>query len=168
MSRKPRVTTDRLLDRQRVWLLTGSDWAFLEPTEAPGGLGGFSDTAEAREAWTRHREALIHYWIQPPELWEGPESFANPRPGGPGTRPAGFWMFEAKAPRHVTAGDPARQPELRALGWGSEEAWRAFRGRAWGPHLRCETERAYLERHRLLLEGEEPALAGPGGLQAVE
>jgi len=161
--RARRPSVERLHPRAREWLLTGYDWDYLCPDLGPHGLAGFESEADAREAWFAHRDELLAEWLER----EPRRSGADTR-GGPGTRPWGWWRFEANVPRHVTAGGAARQPELRALGWGTEEAWRAFYGRPWGSYLDVESERAYLSRHRLFLEGEEAALRGPQGPQAVD
>ena len=158
-----------LTARQRVWLLTGRDWDHLDGGAGAHGLGGFPHHRAARFSWEACRDELLGFWIQEPSTWLGESSFATPAPGGPGTRPWGFWHFEAKVPRVVTEQlEPARKNELQALGWFAEKAWRDFFGRPAGDYVVTESESAYLSRHRLFLEGEELATGGPPRPTLVE
>lgn len=134
--------------RQRTWLLNGMDWApFLPPSGGPHDLGGFAHLEEAAAAWEACREELLDYWTQDPHDWEGEDGMADPQPGGPGTRPSAWWLLEAPDPRQLVGDeDRAVRAELRAGGWLEGEMWREFFGRPAGPYLRCEPQRAYLER----------------------
>ena len=161
--RRKRASADKLLPRQRTYLLTGRDWDFLDHDLGRHRSGGFADERSARLAWETHRDALLAFWIQDPEAWSGNRSFATPAPGGPGTRPWGWWRFDAKVARHITGQlDPEKKNELRAIGWFTEKAWRDFFGRPAADYAETESESAYLSRHRLLLaEEEEEAMQGP-------
>jgi hypothetical protein len=55
------------------------------------------DEAGARADWREHRDELLTYWTQPRAEWlrAGQFGFAHPEPGGPGTRPAAWWWFDA-------------------------------------------------------------------------
>ena len=150
-----------LTPRQRTWLLSGRDWDHIDAGAGAHGLGGFPHQRAARRAWESCLEELLGFWIQEPSTWLGESSFSTPAPGGPGTRPWGWWRFDAKVPRVVIEQlEPARKNELRALGWFAETAWRDFFGQPAGGYAKTEAEATYLARHRLFLEGEEEALRG--------
>lgn len=155
--RNRRSRTDRLLERQKAWLLTGRDWRYLGPELGPDGPDTmpYESEAEARAAWLAHRDELLAEWIgrEPYRSGDGTEMR-----GGPGTRPWAWWRWEATAPRHHTA-DAARLAELRAVGWGTEAVWRWEFGKPYGGYVEHEPERAYLSRHGLFLEGEEDMLS---------
>jgi len=154
MTRPRRRTVEELTPEAREVLLAG----FCMETLVSGDRWSeFADGEDgARALWATHRDELVAEWLErePYGSADGTESR-----GGPGTRPFGFWYFEAQAARHVTGRAPG-QVNLAAMGWGTEACWREHFGRAWGEHLPVETERAYLERHRLLLE-EDVSAAGP-------
>lgn len=157
-----------LTPRQRTWLLTGTDWAFLDTDAGPHGLGGFPHERSARLAWVACRDELMAFWLEEPTTWTGKNGFETPAPGGPGTRPWAWWRFEAKVPRVAVRLDPAKKNELRALGWFSEKAWRDFFGRSAADYAETESEASYLLRHGLFLAGEEAATEGPPGPALVE
>lgn len=151
-----------LTPRQRTWLLTGRDWDYLDVGAGAHGLGGFPHHRAARRSWEACRDELLGFWIQNPATWLGEPSSATPSPGGPGTRPWGWWRFDAEVPRVIVDKlEPGRKNELGALGWFVEKVWRDFFGRPAGDYAETETESSYLLRHRLFLEGEEAAMQGP-------
>lgn len=156
--------------RQRTWLLTGCDWDFIDIHAGVHGLGGFPHHRAARVAWNSCRDELLKFWIENPKTWLGEPSFANPAPAGPGRRPFGFWQYDAKVPRVLIEElEPSKRSELQALGWFREKSWRGFFGRPAGDYAECETEGAYLLRHKLFIEGEEKALLqGPPGPTLVD
>ena len=167
--RRERVNVDKLLPRQRTYLLTGRDWDFLDHELGRHGNGGFPDERASKLAWGTHRDALLSFWVQDPGAWSGERSLGNPAPGGAGSRPWAFWHFDAKVPRVVIEQlEPARKNELRALGWFAEPAWRAFFGRPAGDYAETESEASYLSRHKFFLEGEATAIQGPPEPTLVE
>jgi hypothetical protein len=94
----------------------------------------FESEEEARAAWFAHRDELIAYWTQDPETWEkrhGHESYGYPKPGGPGTRPAAWWTFEAPERRRRIGGtglggtdDPDAPAWAQGLWFGCPHVWR--------------------------------------------
>ena len=158
-----------LTNRQRTWLLSGRDLSHFDADAGSHGLGGFSNHRAGRLAWEKCRDELIAFWIQDPATWVGKSSFTTPAPGGPGSRPWGFWRFEATAARVVVEQlEPGRKNELSGLGWFCEKAWKDFFGRPAGDYAKTESESSYLLRHRLFLPGEESSMRGPPEPKLVE
>jgi len=98
---------------------------------------------EAREDWQEHRDELMTYWLQDPAEWRKTQcrEFGYPEPGGPFTRPWGWWMFDAPEVRQVIGNDgtcnvwppPRATPQLGAV---------------------YESQYDFLARHGLLTEAE--------------
>jgi hypothetical protein len=88
------------------------------------------DDAEARADWEEHRAELMTFWTQDPTAWRATnhQGFFSPAPGGPGTRPAAWWWFDA--PPALRLGDGPIEPPTP------------------------ENERVLLARHGLLTPGE--------------
>jgi len=106
IKRERRVKPEELNPRQRQRLLTGRDWNFPR-------VPGFAHDVEERSAWQRHREELLAFWLQDPDKWEKAnpdrDQWVEPIPGGPGSRPWGFWEYEAPEPRREYPGRPIGQ-----------------------------------------------------------
>jgi len=114
---------------------------------------GFGDDEDARRtAWFRHREELLKFWLQSPKKWlkhNQPDLF-NRAPGGPLTRPYGWWKYESVGPRRRIGGKGT--PIGPADFWGRPRAYDGDYDMENEP--RFESEAAYLKRHGLLTEGE--------------
>lgn len=115
-------------DRVREKLTTGLDWPFLE---------GFERTdAELREVWHEHRGSLLTAWLREK----------------PGTRPAGWWMFDApREPRRRVGGvgTPLKDAPLH---FGIPSQFEDDYHFTNPP--RYEAECDYLQRHNLLMAEE--------------
>lgn len=126
-AQRRKVPSD-LDDRGRENLTTGFDWPVLDGCERTD--------AELREVWRQHRESLLAAWIAE----------------HPGTRPAGWWLFDApREPRRRVGGvgTPLKDSPLH-FGMPSQfEDDYHFKDSP-----RYETERDYLKRHRLLMPEE--------------
>jgi hypothetical protein len=98
------------------------------------GEGDAFDEDAARADWLEHRDEILSYWTQPREEWLRADKvgFANPPPGGPGTRPAAWWWFDA----------PVELQERLAREGGAPI---------------YENIRGVLKRYRMLLAGEKEA-----------
>lgn len=115
----------QLTPKQRYHLLCG--FAF-----GPLGEEVFVSKDHRRAAWESFRVDLLDYWTREPAEWRAQgnaPTFNTAEPGGPGTRPAGWWDFDAPEPRRDA-----------------------------GPDRRFEAEAAYLDRLGLLAPGEREAL----------
>jgi hypothetical protein len=163
-ARRRRRRKDMFTSSQKSQLLTGH--GFRDDCFG-GGFGaklvrGTAAWCEAAGAWDVLRPHLLREWIDAP-----------PRPGGhggPGTRPWGFWEFDAKEMRRCTSGvhpfdDPGRQAavEERALQWPSfkVDAYKLYYGapgcffyRPLDFEAKYEHEYAYIDRLDLWLPGE--------------
>jgi hypothetical protein len=120
----PRV--DRVYKRGAVTQVDKLDRFFLE-TGAESTLGRY------REAWHRHGRMILREWIE----------------RYPGTRPAGWWRFEAPEPRRAII--PGMEP---LQGRGQIIALNRDSGEVEYAH---ETECNYLRRLGLLTPGEDAA-----------
>lgn len=132
--------------------------AELEPGTDPGDLfDAFHITgspALLEAAWRQHRAALLEAWIA----------------ARPGSRPSGWWLFDAPEPRRLRTGGtgveasvrwaPVYQPWVRC---GVELMWASV-SKTDPP--RHESEAAYLERHALWIRGEKVRV--PDGAWADE
>ena len=149
---------EQLAANQRESLLTGLDYPTLGRGfgDAEGETDRETDrktdrkTDSKRQAWERHRETLLGYWAgsttATPSTPGARGDLGKPRPGGPGTRPWGWWQYDAPEPRRrITGqGEPA---EGSPLAFGIPTRWRSIDP---DDPPRYETERAYLERLDLL------------------
>jgi hypothetical protein len=184
--RRPKLRRPGYEPQHAAQLLGGFDWfgdAYGDPSgRHQGRRGGPFDEAAARADWTAHREELLAYWLQTPAtraLTPEASPFRQTRRGGPGTRPAAWWWFEAPEPRRLIA----RWTFEGAIQWGRLvplpldapgldtgdwlRLWREeprgrhfFRGiRNPAPGINdWETEREYLARLGLMSRAERAAL----------
>lgn len=123
------------------------------------GYGRDRGDLEAAEAdWRAHRGELLAFWTQDPAAWkrDNREGFYTPAPGGPGTRPWGWWVFDAPRgePRRRLDGTPT-PPEAAAF-FGMWDIGDEAHGPLFAEEF--ESEAAYLARHHLLLPSERLAL----------
>mgnify|MGYP001193248409 FL=1 len=127
--------------------------AFLEPVEA-----------DARAMWATHRGQLLRWWLDgiPADAFRrlhfGFHGCDRPHPAG--TRPWAWWRFDAPERRRLLAVQ-SRTVERAPTAEDDVEAWRDGVGgfglpRYGGPY-RFETEADFLNRHGLLMPGEEVA-----------
>ena len=157
--KRPRRETEadglRVLSaRQRTYLLTGHDWWFLEPAGTNIPEKPFMSEEAERAGWFAHRDELLADWTQDSVEWatRNRPGFDNPEPGGPGTRPSGWWTHEAPEPRRQLAGSTAGQARYyfgMATPWSYEDGAPEF-----------ESEAEYLKRLKLLTKEERTALKG--------
>jgi hypothetical protein len=101
-------------DRVVEVLLSGHDFEFLDPT-----LGEKLDEGMLREAWRTHREALLRCWVfgdwrEVVCPWGEPADCGSQTGPHPGTRPDGWWKYEATedARPHETEREYLRRHEL--------------------------------------------------------
>src|SRR5262245_14128434 len=152
-----RKMREELTDKMRERLLSGHLW-FMRASD--------DDEAVMRELWFQNREKLLRYWCQNPQEWKRQNTDAPlgyPEPGGPGSRPWGWWRFEAPPePRRRIGGHGVslrEQPDCleweRELSFGMPRYWASY---AQGDPPQFESEVDYLKRHGLLTEEEERVL----------
>ena len=133
-------------DGCRQQLLTGHDFF---------GDGYMDDTERMRADWQRHRDELLSEWIT----------------SHPGSRPFGWWAFDAPERRETSDGSdhPFDRPERqeRCAVWHAQHPAMNHPERfvelffgvpvivAGEGHVRYETQRHYLARLNLLTEDEQ-------------
>ncbi len=135
-------------------LLSGHDWSFAGPTFGSE-RNGTLDVEAMREAWHELRGELLPKWIAE----------------HPGTRPHGWWRFDASERRRRIDGpahpfdNPARDALVIQWGHSTRDAYRLWFGKPssliglddFGAVY--ETEVEFLERLGLLTNDERLALA---------
>jgi hypothetical protein len=121
-------------------------------------LGGYDvtgfagDDSRMREAWAVHGERLTAAWVARDHA-----TVPIGNAGGQGTRPWGWWRFDAPEQRRILAPLPARRGPV------DPEAWRRHHGlpcrmtRA-DEDRHVERQRDYLDRLGLLTDAERAAL----------
>lgn len=90
-------TNRRKRTRRRRAELTGPEFFYLLCGWSSGGWNQNIPHPNGKELWQQHREKLLEYWTQDPAGWTIPEGGSRwhyPKPGGPGSRPWGFWKLE--------------------------------------------------------------------------
>ena len=134
-ARKRRQT---LTESQADHLLTGH---CLGPDLFP-----FRDDTERERLWRENRAELMQYI----DRSEGPGYFAqNGLPWG--TRPSGWWSYEAKAPRRRIRNTSMAEAIGRRMHKGIPALWTEYIDTA----AEFEMEVKYLRRHGLLLPEEK-------------
>lgn len=118
--------------------------------------GAFQSEDDRRKAWEIHRAELLTFWTQDPGEWLNAgnrQGFGNPAPGGPGTRPAAWWDYDAPEALRIisTAEQIALEIEKRG-----EPEYTADKEHSQSFYYdgADETEVAYLSRLGLLSAGE--------------
>lgn len=133
-SRRPRAWAPQLDPYRRVALLLGPERVVFTGSafyyRAGARTASGAEHAEARAAmakdWAVHGERLTAWWVA-----AAPEPVGHPwehvTPGGPGTRPWGWWEFNAAGVRRNGEGEAAALARLAVL--GAEEKARMRWGR---------------------------------------
>lgn len=99
--RRRRRVERSLTDDQVVVLLGARFEKALRPVQFP------TDEHE-RRAWRAHREELLSWWLSgDADQWTEEPVLALERRPGPGSRPAGWWRFEAPEPLEPRIGPGA-------------------------------------------------------------
>jgi hypothetical protein len=130
------------------WRLETGTWP--DEVDLPG-----EDPHELAHVFFASAEAVEAMWHD-----YGPDVVAAWAAAHPGTRPWGWWRYEAEEPRRVIRGaellKPRRKPEDWRFYWKDHRGVQAFR--QWRPKAAelplIESEAAYLRRLKLLLPGE--------------
>jgi len=148
--RSRRMAHGGLSENQILHLLNGHCWDSMEGCQ-PG--FPFRDEQHQRECWRKHRDLLIGK-----DLDEATGRLVEREPG---TRPAGFWAYDAPEPLRIL-----KNAEWWKVEAGHESEWRCYWGmhpathpaEGWSeagyPLAEYETEADYLERLGLWLPGE--------------
>lgn len=142
-----RTSSPSLDPARRQQLLTGfSPWLSTGPAEDPDSW---------QQLWRRHWAELLSWWTQDPADHEGPGS-----PGGPGTRPWGWWEYDAPEPRRILDRHEATRTCAEA-GIVPQSGFQFAFGIPttyvkWSPTRPpiIEAEAVYLDRHDLLTDRE--------------
>jgi hypothetical protein len=146
-SRNRRDNIVELTGPQRDSLLHGHDFFG----------GAFQSEDDRREAWKLHRAGLLAFWLQDPDEWltaGNQNGFGNPAPGGPGTRPSAWWMYDMPN-EPLTTISPAEQIALETEKRGEA----VYTGDSEHPQSyfyndEQETSVEYLRRLKLLTKDE--------------
>jgi hypothetical protein len=114
VTRRAKLRRPGFEPQHRAQLLHGHDFfgdAYGETIGHRSRTRGIFDADAARADWVENREELLAYWLQDPTRWQrDPDvsGFHQPEPGGPGSRPAAWWWFDAPAPRRSSPGGGSR------------------------------------------------------------
>lgn len=168
--------------------LSAEQWDVLLSGDTFGPSEVFDSEDDRRATWQSHRDTLLRFWTAGPG-WEDvpvPEmAFYGREPRGPGHRPQGWWDYDA--PGHRELVDPQGWIEREtSRRYGSEDyaLWVANNYSDWTgdtcmgvpsgespdgdghmhPDYRfIESQRAFLERHDLLLPWEKTDIPSDNG-----
>jgi hypothetical protein len=121
---------DETSERTRAHLLEGHDLVILDPDARA------LDDDELAEAWGHLRDELMSEHVA----------------AHPGTRPYGWWAFDAPEPRRQLTAGPEPLPE-RGMYFGKPRCYRGV-----PPEGMYESETTYLARLGLLTEQERETL----------
>ena len=134
---------------ERFYLLTGF-WF------APGELAD----NDAASLWLDHRDDLLSFWIQDADAYTLPKNrgFYDGAPGGYGTRPAGWWWFDAPEERRDVTAAEIIAAEVAAFGQAMHDEDYYRHGDNFPGQL-DETSFAYLQRLKLFTTAEKAYFA---------
>ena len=162
--RRAKVRREGFTETPRAFLLSGRPW-FLNDE----GYGHRLDVDSAQRDWAEHRDDLLDHWLQNPQACRlrHHEDRLHPAPGGPGTRPWGWWAFDGpRELRRLVAGDV---PWLPITDWSRETSFGQPKYFEREPaSMQWEAEDLFLARHGLLSPAEQrarriPEVAGRSG-----
>jgi hypothetical protein len=123
------------------------------------GAGAALDVDAAARDWADHRDELLAFWLQDPPRWrrQHQPALLDPPPGGAGSRPWGWWAFDApQTLRRVLEGTVAWLP---IEDWPRQTSFgRPTRFEAVPERMRWEAEALYLLRHGALTDTERRQL----------
>jgi hypothetical protein len=137
---------DRPLPEERGIRADAQIWAWRRDSTA------YRGAMSGSELWASRRDEVLGYWVE----------------AHPGTRPSGWWCFEAPCLRQRIRG--VGEPwQVRDTAYGVPTTWNIGRHQnLWAnpppapdpsnPPT-CESEATFLDRHGLLLPGERDRLA---------
>ena len=132
--RKSKIKTGFTEDAYLKYCLDGDYpdcWIDVEPFDA--------DTAKL--SWQKYKKIVLDYWLQDRDNFERPtdDTFLWCDPGGAGTRPSGWWDYEAKKKLRKLMCKDIKDLEIKKFGKFIDRTFSGY-----------ESEYEYLCRHDLL------------------